>query len=43
MGLWDNVDLKWLVLPHKNCHPLLFYAWRIAYSVYVAVLFYLYD
>lgn len=43
MGLWDNVDMRWLVLPNKCCNPLLFYIWRVAYAVYVAVIFYRYD
>ena len=43
MGLWDNVDMRWLVLPNRCCNPLLFYIWRVAYAVYVAVIFYRYD
>lgn len=43
MGLWDKVDIRWLVLPNTCCHPLLFYIWRIAYALYVVILFYLYN
>lgn len=43
MGLWDNVDLRWLVLPNKCCNSILFYIWRVIYAVYIAVLFYLSD
>ena len=43
MGFWNGVDLRWMVLSHKNCHPTLFYAWRIFFGLYVGISFILYD